>query len=260
MLHAVNPFLFFRRPSCFSHDCLADVIAGAVLTAGSNRTEASLTESDLGQSNSIISSLRRHSFLSTRIHRHSTYSNVIMFSGIVQQHRASVASKRKQVDAQKVEALKAAETVTQHLLNDVSHGVGMLYRAQRDLQSECALVERHSARFGRVASRFLTLSNSLSLSVRELGDVTNWALTIEKDMRWVEQTLHEAIQQSNEQRKEVKERRERWMEAEEEKRRMRAQQDANATGTASPSSAMHHTSHLHHDMDDPTPSTHEDLP
>jgi hypothetical protein len=129
-----------------------------------------------------------------------------MFSSIVREHRANTARTRAELASLKSAALASAEVVTSHLFSSVSVGVGELYANQRILQTEASILQGHTLRFAKHSQRWLALSASLNSSLLELGDVTNWSLTIQKDVRFIERHLEEAIEQSNERRATLQER------------------------------------------------------
>lgn len=161
-----------------------------------------------------------------------------MYNALLKDHRAKTAATRKQVDALKAASLQSCELVTAHLFAEVQAGVGAIYRNQRVLQTEAATLQAHTARFVRSSDKWLSLSSSLNTSLKELGDVHNWALTIQKDVRWIDRELAEVVADNNARKTRMQTRREIQIEAEEERRRKAGKATA-ATATAASSTAAH---------------------
>jgi hypothetical protein len=135
-----------------------------------------------------------------------------MFNALLKDHRAATAGTRKQLDGLRTQALQSAEVVTHHLFHEVQNGVGLIYKNQRILQAEGATLQAHTTRFAKQSERWLTLSAQLNTSLKELGDVHNWSLTIQKDLRWVEQNLSEVVHANNTTKLAIRTRKEQLME------------------------------------------------
>jgi len=171
-----------------------------------------------------------------------------MYNSLVRDHRAKSAAQRKHVDTLRAAALVSCESVTAHLFAEVQGGVGALYRNQRLLQAEAATLQAHTSRFARQSERWLTLSSSLNTALKELGDVHNWALTVQKDVRWVEKELAATVAANNEKKIAIKEKREAELakRAEEAALAEKARAAAKAAGAAAPSPhSQTHEQHVH---------------
>ena len=142
-----------------------------------------------------------------------------MYNAILKEHRAKTAATRKQVEAARHAALHSCEVVSANLYSEVQAGVGAIYANQRLLQVEAAQLQSHTTRFVRQSDRWLALCTALHTSLKELGDVHNWALTIQKDVRWVDRELATVVAENNARKCRIKEKREREMESMEEARR-----------------------------------------
>lgn len=156
-----------------------------------------------------------------------------MYNALLKDHRSKSAATRKQVEGLKAASLQSCELVTAHLFSEVQSGVGALYRNQRVLQSEASTLQANTARFVRSSDKWLALSASLNTALKELGDVQNWALTIQKDVRWIDRELAEVVAENNDRKNRLQARRQSQLEAEEERRRKAGK----ATNAAAPAAA-----------------------
>lgn len=183
-----------------------------------------------------------------------------MYNAILKDHRVKSASTRKQVDVLKAASLQSCELVTAHLFAEVQAGVGAIYRNQRVLQSEAATLQANTARFVRSSDKWLQLSSSLNTALKELGDVHNWALTIQKDARWIDRELAQVVAENNERKTRMQARRDIQLEAEEERRRKTGKATAaaaTAPAAAAPAPAPAASSPQHHE---PQHGADEELP
>lgn len=156
-----------------------------------------------------------------------------MFNSILKDHRTKTQSTRKHLDHLKHDALVSAEHVTQHLFHDVQNGVGLIYKNQRLLQTEASILQTQTQRFARNSERWLTLSANLNTALKELGDVHNWSLTLQKDIRWIESNLADVVEANHQHKIRLKQRREKEIQQqrqwkEEQERNNKAEQERRA--------------------------------
>jgi len=68
-------------------------------------------------------------------------------------------------------------------------GVATAYLNQKRLDSEAKNLNVAANNFSKQTQQWLTLIENFSSALKELGDVENWAKTIEKDMRSITAAL-----------------------------------------------------------------------
>ena len=168
-----------------------------------------------------------------------------MYNQILKEHRAKSAATRKNVEALRAASLQSCEQVTAHLFAEVQAGVGAIYRNQRLLQTEASTLQAHTARFARSSEKWLALSSSLNTALKELGDVHNWSLTVQKDIRWIEREMKLTLEENNEKKIRIKEKRDNEMQqikdTEDADRRRKEKERAEAAALAtSPATALPH--------------------
>lgn len=66
------------------------------------------------------------------------------------------------------------------------------YLNEKKLDSEARLLQQNAANFARQAQQWLQLVENFSSALKEVGDVENWAKSIEKDLRTAETALEYA--------------------------------------------------------------------
>ena len=121
-----------------------------------------------------------------------------MLARTVKEHQERQAVFRDQQDKRKKEALGAVHKCTSAMVNSLNSGVDCAYENQRKLDKEAKALQAHSARYVKQTAQWLNLIEGFHKSLKSLGDLEQWAKTIESDMHTVVQTLEYAYQGSDE--------------------------------------------------------------
>ena len=77
------------------------------------------------------------------------------------------------------------------------YSVAQTYLNQRKLDSEAKQLHTNIEQFSRSMNQWMTLMNGFNDSLKQLGDVENWAKVIENDMREVSSILEYVFKSSN---------------------------------------------------------------
>ena len=72
------------------------------------------------------------------------------------------------------------------------------YLNQKRLDSEAKQLHLNASNFSKQTASWLTLIESFNKSLKEVGDVESWAMSIETDMRAVSSTLEYAYKVNSE--------------------------------------------------------------
>jgi len=112
-----------------------------------------------------------------------------MLSSLVKEHQARQAVRKEQQEVKRKEALDASTNLTQALVDHLNVGVAQAYLNQKRLDSETKQLHLNATNFAKQTQSWLTLIETFNTSLKEVGDVENWAKTIENDMRAISSTL-----------------------------------------------------------------------
>ncbi|KAI4502567.1 hypothetical protein M0802_002479 [Mischocyttarus mexicanus] len=91
-----------------------------------------------------------------------------MLSSIVKEHQGKQAARKERQEQKRKEAVQAANNLTQALVDHLNVG---------------------ASNFAKQTQSWLNLVESFSSALKEIGDVENWARSIEGDMRTIATAL-----------------------------------------------------------------------
>nr|CAH7728577.1 unnamed protein product [Callosobruchus chinensis] len=112
-----------------------------------------------------------------------------MLSSMLKEHQGRQAVKKESQETKRREACQAASELTQHLVDHLNVGVAQAYLNQKRLDAEAKQLHTSAAAFGKHTQQWLQLVEQFSGALKELGDVENWAKTIEGDIRTITTAL-----------------------------------------------------------------------
>ena len=92
-------------------------------------------------------------------------------------------------------SVNAATTAAMDAMNV---GVATVWHNQQQLEAEARTLQAQTQRFQKQSSQWLATFRGFDRALKSLGDVENWARTMEADMAFINSSL-EQIQQGREQ-------------------------------------------------------------
>ncbi|KAF3826151.1 hypothetical protein GH733_006265 [Mirounga leonina] len=98
-------------------------------------------------------------------------------------HSSSQDKKRRR------EAITAATCLTEALVDHLNVGVAQAYMNQRKLDHEVKTLQVQAAQFAKQTGQWIGMVENFNQALKEIGDVENWARSIELDMRTIATAL-----------------------------------------------------------------------
>ncbi|XP_053610091.1 biogenesis of lysosome-related organelles complex 1 subunit 1 [Plodia interpunctella] len=119
-----------------------------------------------------------------------------MLASVIKEHQAKQAAKRVVQEQKRKECIAAANDLTQALVDHLNVGVAQAYLNQKKLDAEAKLLHQGAINFAKQTQQWLALVENFSSALKEIGDVENWARSIENDMKIITDTLEKAYQET----------------------------------------------------------------
>lgn len=121
-----------------------------------------------------------------------------MLSRMVKEHQERQSTLREEQERKRKAALASVRKCTHAMVDSLNSGVEKAYENQRKLDREAKALQANSARYVKQTTQWLGLVEGFHKSLKSLGDLEQWARTIETDMRMVVDTLDYAYRGSGE--------------------------------------------------------------
>jgi len=115
---------------------------------------------------------------------------------LLKDHQTKQAKLREENEHKRKAAISSVNAVTTALMDSVNLGVAHVFANQRRLEQETRNLQQQTQRFSKQTTQWLNLIESFNQSLKEIGDIENWAKTIENDMRVIATTV-EYLQKQN---------------------------------------------------------------
>jgi hypothetical protein len=112
-----------------------------------------------------------------------------MLSSMVKDHKSKQSRHNQLQEKRKQEAIGSLYKLNEGLLQSVNQGVSTAYKNQRQLDNELKQLQVQTTRFVRLANSWSSDLKAFHSALKELGDVENWATSIESDLKDVVQTI-----------------------------------------------------------------------
>lgn len=120
-----------------------------------------------------------------------------MLSNLIKVHQAKQSARRERQEKKKREAIIAASALTHSLVDHLNAGVANAYVNQKKLDTETKILQANATQFAKQTTHWLKLVEDFNTALKEIGDVENWAKSIETDMRTISSALEYTYKRSD---------------------------------------------------------------
>ncbi|KAG2237501.1 biogenesis of lysosome-related organelles complex 1 subunit 1-like protein [Thamnidium elegans] len=115
-------------------------------------------------------------------------------SQLLRNHNQQQAEVKRQNEQLKKNAVQSTNELTDSLTEYVNEGVTEIFSKQKELEQLSRKLANQTTRYANQTQQWLTLVDSFNMSLKELGDIRNWAEVMEHDMKTIMSTLEFAHQ------------------------------------------------------------------
>lgn len=115
-----------------------------------------------------------------------------MLSRVVKEHQERQALFRERQEKKRRVALDSVQKCSDAMVDSLNSSVEKAYENQRKLDREAKALQSHSARFIKQTTQWLNLVEGFHKNLKSVGDLEQWARTIENDMQIIVTNLEYA--------------------------------------------------------------------
>ena len=116
-----------------------------------------------------------------------------MFSELLTEYDLRrVELQNKQTTARK-ELANLTKPLTQNIISSIESAVALIHDNQRKIEKEAKEFKQESTKLAKMSKKWVDMYDSLNNSMKELGDIVNWAGMIERDMSKVSETIEQLV-------------------------------------------------------------------
>jgi len=130
-----------------------------------------------------------------------------MFAAALREHKARDVQHKQHITECRAALLSAVECTSDAAMADVNTRLVDALNNQKKIEHDTRQIQLQSAQLTKQMDRWVAMYGGLNTSVKELGDLSNWAATMQADMDSVANTLNRLMQQRQQQRRDEVERR-----------------------------------------------------
>ena len=110
---------------------------------------------------------------------------------LVKESKARRASLLAENERRRKAAADAAGAASTAAMDSVNVGVSTVWHNQQQLELEARTLQEQAKRFAKQSGQWLATHQAFHSSLKALGDVENWARSLESDMGFVNSSLEE---------------------------------------------------------------------
>lgn len=115
-----------------------------------------------------------------------------MLSRLVKEHQSRQSKFKEEQEKRKKDALESVKAFTSSLVDALNSEVEQAYENQKRLDQETKKLQAQATRYMKQAQQWKGLVEGFHKALKDLGDLEQWARTIEADMNVVVSTLEYA--------------------------------------------------------------------
>ena len=105
-------------------------------------------------------------------------------------------------ETRKREAIASISAATGAAMDAINGGAATVWQNQQQLEAEARLLHQQSQRLAKQTAQWVESYQGFHQALKSLGDIENWARTIEADMAFISSSL-DGLQQQRQQQRET---------------------------------------------------------
>ncbi|XP_067633378.1 biogenesis of lysosome-related organelles complex 1 subunit 1 [Eurosta solidaginis] len=119
-----------------------------------------------------------------------------MLTSMVKEYQVKQAKRKQEQEIRRKDLVESSNELTQAIVDHLNVGVAQAYLNQKRLDAEAKQLHVGATNFAKQTQQWIQLIDNFSSALKELGDVENWARSIEGDIQVIQNTLEIAYKTS----------------------------------------------------------------
>uniref|UniRef100_T2MDX9 Biogenesis of lysosome-related organelles complex 1 subunit 1 n=1 Tax=Hydra vulgaris TaxID=6087 RepID=T2MDX9_HYDVU len=115
-----------------------------------------------------------------------------MLSAALKEHNLKNSTFKESQEERKRVALASISNFSNHLVDALNTDVEQAYNNQKKIENEAKKLQNHVELFSKQTQLWINMLENFNQALKELGDVDNWARTIEADITTIASALEYA--------------------------------------------------------------------
>lgn len=108
---------------------------------------------------------------------------------MLKEHQREQEELKSEINAKRIIAERAVESLTSRSVQELNDGIARAYMNQHKLDTEARKLQGNVSKLHKQTQQWIAVCNNLNEAVKDLGDVTTWMNTIQKDVKFVTEAI-----------------------------------------------------------------------
>jgi predicted ribonuclease toxin of YeeF-YezG toxin-antitoxin module len=113
----------------------------------------------------------------------------VSLSALFKEHRERQKQLREDNEQKRKAVVASVEKVTQLMVDNLNSGVAHVFANQKKIEQEVQKLDHQATKLNKQTANWIKLIEDFNNALKEVGDLENWAQTIESDMRKIAKTI-----------------------------------------------------------------------
>lgn len=110
---------------------------------------------------------------------------------MLKDHQKEQDGIKTEINAKRMHAERAVENLTSNTVKELNDGIAKAYLNQHRLDSEAKELQVNGTKLMKQAQQWISTCNNLNGAFKDLGDLTTWMNSIEKDVQFISKAIED---------------------------------------------------------------------
>ncbi|CAK9304772.1 unnamed protein product [Gordionus sp. m RMFG-2023] len=116
-----------------------------------------------------------------------------MLSNLLKEHQNEIHKYKEDCNKKKLEAIEASKNLVSTIVDNVNESVARAYINQKQIENASKKLQIQINQYIKNTNQWLSLMENFHKSLKEIGDIENWSISIEKDLQFISEKLESKL-------------------------------------------------------------------